>query len=392
MTWINFLHLYQPANADPYVVEEATEASYKRIVKLLEDNSDLRFTLNITGCLILRWQELGYDELIGRIKKLVHKGQLELTGSVAYHCLTPLVPLEETRSQIKENTRILRESFGDGVALEGFFMPEMAYSKEVAQLVREEGFSWLILDEIAYNEDLEKTDYSGVYEDKSSGLKVILRSRSSSNTYVPELVQSRLRSSKTSTSTLITATDGELYGLRHEDPQGVLEKVVSEPGLSTQTVSDHIASLESIDRVILNPCNWESSPEELAAGEPYASWLSQDNPLQKDLWDLAYMVYDAVETNHQDENYTWARWHLVRGLASCTFWWASAKDFSYIYGPHAWCPDEVERGVNELVRAIRSLEDPSTRSLKIKAEKQYIKIKNYLWHRHWEYYWKPDKT
>jgi len=105
------------------------------------------------------------------------------------------------------------------------------------------------------------------------------------------------------------------------------------------------------------------------------------------LWQLANLVYKTVEDYKKDDNYGWARWHFVRGLASCTFWWASAKDFR-LFGPISWSPDEIERGSNELIRAIRALDDVTTRRTKIKAERLYIKIKQMVWDRHWKYYWK----
>jgi hypothetical protein len=79
---------------------------------------------------------------------------------------------------------------------------------------------------------------------------------------------------------------------------------------------------------------------------------------------------------------------MVRGLASCTFWWASAKDFKHNFGPYAWNPDEIERGLEELIRSIRSLENEKLRADKLKAEKIYLKIKAMIWKRHWQYYWK----
>jgi len=64
LIWINFLHFYQPANTDGHIIKEATEMSYRRIIRALEDQPDIKFTFNITGCLILRWEELKYFDLI----------------------------------------------------------------------------------------------------------------------------------------------------------------------------------------------------------------------------------------------------------------------------------------------------------------------------------------
>ena len=66
MLWINFLHIYQPVNTDAYIIREATDRSYLRLIRALEEHSDLHFTFNISGCLFLRWKELGYHDIPGR--------------------------------------------------------------------------------------------------------------------------------------------------------------------------------------------------------------------------------------------------------------------------------------------------------------------------------------
>jgi len=72
MLWINFLHLYQPANADAVHIKEATDLSYLRIIRALEEHPNLKFTLNISGCLVLRWKNLKMTDLLERIKKLTN--------------------------------------------------------------------------------------------------------------------------------------------------------------------------------------------------------------------------------------------------------------------------------------------------------------------------------
>ena len=67
ITWINFLHIYQPINTDAYIIKEATDKSYWRIINALNEHPKINFTLNISGCLLLRWEELGYKKLIVNI-------------------------------------------------------------------------------------------------------------------------------------------------------------------------------------------------------------------------------------------------------------------------------------------------------------------------------------
>ncbi len=385
MLWINFLHLYQPVNTDGHVIKEATEMSYLRLVRSLEEHPQIKFTFNIAGCLFLRWEELGYHDLIKRLNKLVSTGQLELTGSVAYHALLPLIPKEETIRQIKENEEILKKHFGKNFKPKGFFLPEMAYGANVAKIIKELGYEWLVLDEIAYNGHLNQVDFNKSYQDTNSGLKIIFRSREYSKCYVPELIIKKIE--KPEEKNIITATDGELYGLRHVDQTAELEKLLKINSLKTQTISEFISKHNDLEAVDIKPCSWDSLESELKKNIPYALWFDKKNKIQQKLWQFANLVYQIIEKNQADKNYTWARWHLVRGFASCTFWWASAKDFR-LFGPISWSPDEIERGLNELIRAVRALDDITTKKIKIKSEKIYIDIKKMVWNKHWNYYWK----
>ena len=378
MTWINFLHFYQPANADDYKIKEALEYSYLRLLRALEEHPEIKFTINISGCLLLRLNLIQPD-FISRLRKLVNCGQIELVGSAAYHALLPLVSEDEVRRQIKENEEILQKFFGFEFQPRGFFLPEMAYSSGVAKIIKDFGYEWLILDEISGAGRLRQIDNRQIYQDKNSGLKVIFRSREFSSCYVPDNLVDFFKK----TDTVITATDAELYGLRHKDPTGELEKALRDKSWTTKSVSDCIDNSLGAEVIEIVASNWESTEKELRQGEPYALWSGRHNKLQRRLWKLANLASVLIEKYRMDDNYVWARWHLVRGLASCTFWWASSRDFSHNFGPHAWNPDEIERGVNELVRAVRSLHQSTPRRSKIMAEKLYIKIKRLIWKKHW---------
>jgi predicted glycosyl hydrolase (DUF1957 family) len=390
MLWINFLHCYQPVNTDAHIIKEATEKSYARIIRAIEENKNTKFTLNINGCLFLRWEELGYDWLIKRIEKLLKSGRLELTGSVCYHPLLPMISETEIRKQITENEEILCKHFGKNFKAKGFFMPEMAYSQNAAKIIKDFGYEWLILDEIAVSGKINGHDFNKVYLDKASDLKIVFRNRKISSSFVPDTLKKLMK--EKIDYPIITATDGELYGLRHIDHTAEFEKVIRADNLTTETISNFIDSKKETTAINIVDCSWESTEEDLKNNKPYILWFDPDKDIQQKLWELANLSYDTVESHLADENYYWARWHLVRGLASCTFWWASEKDFRHIFGPYAWNPDEIERGTNEFIRAVRALEDVQTRELKMKAEELYIEIKRQVWDKHWNYHWKRAKA
>lgn len=392
LTWINFLHLYQPVNTDVYIIREATERSYTRIIRGLEENPQVKFTLNINGSLFIRWKELGYQDLIVRIGRLIKEGRLELTGTACYHPIIPLIPVAEAERQIKENEDILRECFGPDFKPRGFFFPEMAYSPKAAQLVKRLGYEWVVLDELAVSGHLEKTDCNAVYLDKASGLKVVVRHRRLSNSYVPETIVKIMDGDRKIADSLnpglvLTATDGELYGLRYIDHTGTFEKLLRNKNISTKTLSEFIAERPLTKSMAPAPHSWETSEKELEKKEPFNLWQEKNNTIHKKLWSLAMLAHETTEKFPHDKNYYWVRWHLVRGLASCTFWWASARDFR-LFSPLSWSPDEIERGLNELVRSIRTIDDEASRETKIRAEKLCNAIKKMIWERHWIYYWK----
>ncbi|MFA6995355.1 MAG: hypothetical protein WC249_03005 [Patescibacteria group bacterium] len=405
MLWLNFLHFYQPANAEFYNIRKALDKSYWRLLRLMEEHPELRATWNISGCLLERLAEEKEEAFINRLKFLVKKGRVELTTSAAYHGFLPLLPESEVIRQIKQNEKILKKHFGKNFKPSGFFLPEMAYSSIVAKIIKRLGYSWVILDEIAYNGGIGRRPERGkFYLDSASGLRVIFRDREISGAYPPDklwLDIQKLKNTKIapltkanvrlfdSASLYITATDAELYGLRHEDPTGEIEKIAKFPGLQTLTISDYwqIVSKNKLVKINLMASSWESTPSEVKNNYPYRLWADKTNKIQMDLWKLANLALSLEDKFKNDKNFYWYCWHLVRGLASCTFWWASARDFSKIYGPYAWSPDDVERGLEDLIRSVRSLYNPKTKKYKLAAEKYYLKIKKRIWEEHWKKHW-----
>ena len=382
--WVNFLHFYQPPTALNEIVIEATDKSYKRIISALKCNPKINFTLNITGCLLEKLADLGYSNLINDLKNLVSSGQIELTGSAAWHPLLALLPKQEIVRQIKINQKILQKYFGAKLKLKGFFIPEAAYGVKVAKIVKKLNYRWIMLDEISADIKSNQLDFSNLYIDKNSGLKILFRQRQDSKKYPPQTIFKLIEELKE--KMVITATDAELYGLRHQDFSGTFEKLLKRPEIKTLTASEYLAGLSQSKKITLRASSWESTEKELKNNLPYFLWHNKKNKIQTMLWQLANLAISTVNKYPEDQNYSWARQHLDNGLASCTFWWASAHDFR-LYGPISWNPDEIEKSANELIRSIRTLADPKTKQTKIKAEKLYIKIKQLIWHKHWNYHW-----
>src|SRR3989338_5177618 len=149
IVWVNLMHFYQQPTASDQAVIEAAEKSYLRVIKALKNNPTISFTINLAGCLLERLGRLGYHKLIADIKRLQDKKQIELTDSAAYHPILPLLPGGEIKNNIEASQKIQKKYFGKNFRPPGFFLPELAYSGETAEIISSYGYRWIILDEIS---------------------------------------------------------------------------------------------------------------------------------------------------------------------------------------------------------------------------------------------------
>jgi predicted glycosyl hydrolase (DUF1957 family) len=381
LTWVNFLHIYQPPNQFPEVLDKVVNESYLPLIKLAKKYPRFYFTLNINASLTEQLAERGYKNAIKDLSSLARRRQIEFTGSAAYHPILPLLPEGEIYHQIEKNYEINRKYFGSVYKPTGFFSPEMAYSNRLAKAVKKLGYKWIIQDE---NQVDERIIPSKKYLIKGLGLEVIFRERRLSKSYPPEVLGKRLDEAEAGEVIGISATDGEIYGHWHKDERRVLQKLIVKPRVNILRVSDFLFERRGRELVTPFRSSWESLPEEISSGIPFRLWNDPKNKLHQKLWGLAKLAIKIINENKKDPNYYWARWHLDRGLASCTFWWCSHMRPSP-FCPITWNPDEVEKGLMQLIRSIRSLEKLPTKT-KLGAEKKYFQLQKLIWETHWKEY------
>lgn len=378
--WINILHLYQPPTIEKETLKVVVAESYQPLVKLLKNNPGFKISLNINSCLSYLLYEFGYQKLLEDLSYLINKGQVELLDTAAYHPILPLLTDKEINKQIKINWEMNQGLLKIKKKPQGFWLPECAYSRRTAEIIKNNGYKWIVLDEISYQGGFNKVNYNKKYKIKDLDLTVIFRNRQLSRSYVPDTLIDLINKNALP-DIIITATDGEIYGHRHIDFKHNLEKIIKHPKITTKTVSEFLKDLKEEEFCEPIASNWDSEIAELKKNKPYFIWYNKKNKIHMRLWKLARLAYELVEKHEGKEDYWWARLHLEKGMSSCTFWWASDKDFR-LFGSPAWKPDEVEKGANELIRAIRSLN--IDKKIKIKAEKLYFKLKRQLWLKHWK--------
>jgi len=378
IVWANFLHLYQPPFQNPLLVKEIDKESYQFIISFLKKNPKTKISINLTGSLLELLVECGFKKTILEFKKLVKAGQIELLGTAMYHPILPLLPTEEIIHQINLNKKILTKHFGKLFKPSGFYCPEMAYSQRVGKIVKDLGYQWLILDDIhnPHNDRLRKS-----HVDEKTGLKIVFRNRQHSKAYPFDAVSDMLKKKYATDQYVITATDGEMYGHHHKDEVDSTNQVLKNKNIETIFVSEMITRLPAGKKMSLRETTWETLNEELD-DNPFPLWKDPKNTLHQMLWQLAEVAMRANKKYNSDKKNFWARKHLDQGLASCTWWWASSRQPD-VFSPITWNPDEIEKGMNNLIRSIRSL-DKAPENVKIKAEALYAKLYQKVWQKHWK--------
>ncbi len=375
--WVNILHIYQPPTQEKEVVEKVSDESYSLIVKLLETYPNLKITLNINGSLIELLEKYNRQNILDGIRKFVVAGRIELLGSAMYHPILPLLSRMEIERQIRLNEDTLRKYFGDAYKTRGFYLPELAYDKKVASVIKKLGFSFLVLDEthshLPVNSDV-------AYVIKGNGLPVIFRNIEFSKTFPPEYIFNN--KDKIQSDYLVTLHDGELYGHWHKDDKGYYERIFTHNEVVTLTVSEYLARLTKKEAVVVREANWESTKQELESKVPFGLWNDPRNLIHKRLNTFKNFVLKTVESFGTDPGYEKARKYADKGVASCAWWWASERKIGP-FSPVSWNPTEIEKGAKQLLLSVRSLESIDEK-VKLRAEKMFTALYKIVWEKHWK--------
>lgn len=338
------------------VVKKVTQESYRKIIRILLDNPDGHFTLNINASLTEQLVKYQLDDVIEGLGQLAEKGQIEFTGSAKYHPILPLIPDHEIERQIELNHKVNAEVFGDTYTPQGFFPPEMCVSHHLAEVVKKMGFRWIICDELGYKGKIGAVNYDRVYE--VEGLEdfyVFFNNRDISS----KLTYGLYPSIKEFTGDvfprinhehyLLTGTDGEIYGHHRFGQELLLEQAIQHPDIQNVKISSLIDIFTQRETTRIMDSSWSAWEYELEEGIPFPQWSYPNNDIHQMQWDLTHLVIEAVNNADPEscpEYYT-ARSLLDKGLHSPQWWWASCRPW--------WNTYMIEMGAMQLFNAIAVL-------------------------------------
>ncbi|MDZ7798831.1 MAG: UvrB/UvrC motif-containing protein [Patescibacteria group bacterium] len=373
MYWANFLHIYQPPTQKPYWVKKIANEAYRKIIAGLKENPEAKLTLNVSAVLLELFEENNLMDIINDLRKLIKKGQVELTGSAKYHPLLPKLPEDEIIRQIEINKETHKKYFGDLFEAKGFFPPEMGYSDKVAKVAEKMGFDWVIVDELSFPENKGEIDYSKIYQVKNTkDFKIFFRERKMSWKILSgqygtgNLLINSLGERLKKNEYLLTAMDGETFGHHRPGMEHLLFEIYESKKLKTVLISELPQIFKKREKIKPQPSTWALMEKDLERNAPFSRWEDPGNKIHQKQWQLQNLAIDSFKKYSGDDPAVKKIRHLLdRALHSDQFWWASAKPW--------WSLEMIEAGAKELNGVVQNL-NKAPDKIKEKAKELYHEI------------------
>jgi len=357
MKYVNlFFHVYQPPVQEAEMLGRIVEESYGPLTRQFTQFSDLKFTLNINYSLVEQLHS-DYAEIIEAIGNASALGNLEMTGSAAYHAILPLLEHGEVHRQVRRNSeeisRVLQREFKP----EGVFPPEMAFSSlELCPIFRDLGFKWTITDDSMMGAWGIEVPNDRIYVDR--GMAVFLRSNLWANKFAnhngqwksgAQVVQELARDLEKwigpeKEGYIIIALDGETFGHHHPElgEQFLVELFTAFRESRTLKLA-HLSEMyhnPNFKRVqqFIPPGSWSIDQADIRNRDFFSWWKSPFNKVHKKQWEFTTIVLKAVRRLAEDDP---LQLEMDRALFSCQYWWASFWKFQ---------PGEIYRGAFNMMR------------------------------------------
>lgn len=368
MKYLSFLlHCYQPPWQDRETLSRICRKCYTPLFQWILLNPEISLTLNINFSLLELLHTHKHKKLIKLIRELANSGRVDFTSSGAFHPILPLILSLECERQIRLNEEGTRRILGVDLPKQGFFPPEMACDEKVAAMVKNAGYSWLIMDDQSF---VQRHGYAPFNFIPATGdLPVILRSNDWSNNlafkkiagaknFYDKLLTDLGKWFDQSNGYLIIALDGETFG-GHEGTGGYLNflkrlcELINKNGIQLATVSQIVSRFPKKEMSIPSG-SWSTSKEDAARGIYYPDWKHPENKPHQDLWELI-----GILLSHTDKMDMTTRSFMDKALNSCQFWWLT---------PEHWNPNNAFRTMSiyqEIIRWLNLTENDKRKIKKI---------------------------
>ncbi|MFP3880044.1 MAG: hypothetical protein ACLFVA_03725 [Dehalococcoidia bacterium] len=394
--WAQLLHFYQPPTQAPSVLSKICNESYRPLLQVFQEYPNARATINFNGVLTDMLIDCGHRDVIDGFRGLAEKGQLEFTGTGKYHPILPLIPEEEVKRQIDLNRQTNRRFFGDVYEPQGFFPPEMCYSRDILQPIIKSGYRWIILSGIACPTDWPM-DVIYKMEHEGQNLMLFFRDDVLSNRVSFQDLEAKEFCThleewqgKRENIYVVTAMDAETYGHHiqgwertflakvYEELESPAEPAPVEPpeeirqakvlagqhtalltncetvgNIQTVTISQLLDLFPHGQAIEPKSSSWSTTSDDMREGNYYPLWQDGSNEVHRLQWEhlsicieLVNKALECADNEESRHSATIARGLLDRAEHSCQMWWASNRPMWDINLIHMGLLDQLRTVVN----------------------------------------------
>lgn len=358
-----FLHWYQPWWQFQEVIEKISRECYEPTLGLIEEIDGFCFTININLSLLEHLKQYRPD-IVERLKNAVRAGKLELVASTAHHPIMPLISESVQRAQMEEDLRKKEEHFGIKHSCRGFFLPEMAFSPNLIELLKSYNYEWTVTDDVPFVAHYGKNSIPFNKIVSLKGFKVFMRSSYWSNMIssgkfsfwdITNMMESQIPNwTGNAPAYLIIAMDGETFGHHHHHLIDTFLRPMLKEWAGKKIVSIESLISEFPERKVhyLPEGSWSTSIEDIERNNPYPLW-SAFSRNRYFLWKLVNTALEHMEQAPED---------CLKITSSCHWWWISRSGNE---------PDFMKKGADLAMDIIKKY---GTREEKASVQESYDKL------------------
>ncbi|MFW9818253.1 MAG: alpha-amylase/4-alpha-glucanotransferase domain-containing protein [Candidatus Thorarchaeota archaeon] len=165
-------HFHQPIGNFPWVIEDVYKKSYEPLINNFFKFKELKFTLHFSGNL-LEWFIDNKPEIIGKLKTMANRKQIEIIGGGYYEPIFAIIPYRDKITQMKKLTDLIRREFG--LEVNGAWLSERVWEPNYPSFINDAGLKYVLVDDNHFRSTgitEEGTLYSYNTEDEGKTLRI----------------------------------------------------------------------------------------------------------------------------------------------------------------------------------------------------------------------------
>lgn len=360
----------QPPVQKDEIILKINKECYSPIFHWLANNKGIKVDIAINKSLSELLIKNKCDKTLDYLGAAVDNGTVELLGGLAYHPFSPLIiesryGRDEIKRQNELNDLFHRKIFRGLWSPEGFYLPEFAYSDEVAKLVAEMKYKYTITNGTLYAEKNHKPQpFDRIVN--SNGINLFFTSD-----WSREFAMNRPDKGDCDTKRLVHdmcygmcswfqekkgytvwGYDIETIGHHHKSygthTLDAIARGINETDMESVFLGDLLKMFPEKEHAEIFPGSQSTTKEDIYAGEYFPLWKHSKNKLHEKIFTLEDYAIEVINDSARisDSNiYRTARENIDKGLYSCKAWQANPLAGHFI-------PWIITKGIDSLMNGI----------------------------------------